>query len=92
MVMYQPIPKTKTSAAGSPPPQAHNERRQGMATKTSQGSESREVMDVDWNTVAEPLDVTVTRNGAKVPRRKVSRSGAWTKRERKRKRATKPKP
>ena len=42
-----------------------------MATKTSQGSESREVMDVDWNTVAEPLDVTVTRNGAKVPRRKV---------------------
>ena len=71
MVMYQPIPKTKASAAGSPPPQTHKERRQGMATKTSQGSESRVVMDVDWNTVADPLDVTVTRNGAKVPRRKV---------------------
>ena len=42
-----------------------------MAKKTSQENESREVMDVDWNTVAEPLDVTVSRNGAKVPRRKV---------------------
>ena len=42
-----------------------------MATKMSQESESREVMDVDWDSVAEPLDVTVTRNGTKVPRRKV---------------------
>ena len=42
-----------------------------MARKTSQESESREVMDVDWDTVAEPLDITVTRNGTKVPRRKV---------------------
>ena len=42
-----------------------------MATKTKLKNESREVMDVDWDAVAGPLDVTVTRNGSKVPRRKV---------------------
>ena len=47
--------------------------------------ESREVMEVDWNVVAEPLDVTVSRNGAKLPRRKVRVRGivgdAWLEQE-----------
>ena len=48
-------------------------------------SESREVMVVDWNAIAKPLDVTVYRNGTKVPRRKVKVRGivgdAWLEQE-----------
>ena len=57
-----------------------------MKAKSGQTeSESREVMVVDWNAVAAPLDVTVYRNGAKVPRRKVKVRGivgdAWLEQE-----------
>ena len=71
MVMYQPIPKNQSVCGGFAPAADPQGKAKGMATKTSQESESREVMDVDWDTVAEPLDITVTRNGTKVPRRKV---------------------
>ena len=56
-----------------------------MARKTSQESESREVMDVDWDTVAEPLDVSLEKHGNKKPDRKVKVRGilrdAWLEKE-----------
>ena len=39
------------------------------------GIDGHGVLAVDWNTIAKPLDVTVHRNGAKVPTRKVKVRG-----------------
>lgn len=80
MVMYQPIPKTKASAAGSPPPQTHKERQTEMNAKDQIENEP---VEVTWS--EEPLDVSLEKHGNKKPDRKVKVRGilrdAWLEKE-----------
>ena len=80
MVMYQPIPKTKASAAGSPPPQTHKERQTEMNAKDQIENEP---VEVAWS--EEPLDVSLEKHGNKKPDRKVKVRGilrdAWLEKE-----------
>ena len=80
MVMCQPIPKTKASAAGSPPPQTHKERQTEMNAKDQIENEP---VEVAWS--EEPLDVSLEKHGNKKPDRKVKVRGilrdAWLEKE-----------